>query len=432
MAKDAPFQLDVVIVGAGLAGLAASIACAISGHRVIVLEGAKALAEIGAGLQITPNASRLLHRWGVLDKALAVCAEPTELTVHRYSDGKVLAREEGFDRKIRKKYGQEAPFIDMHRVDLQRILYERAVESGVDVRLGVRVAEIEHEGMRPVVRLEDGKKVECDLVVGADGLWSKCRAALLGSGDVPKPTGDLAFRIVLTLDQLGDDLELRKWVSNPQCHFWAGPDAHAVAYSIRKGEMFNLVLLCPDDLPPDVARQSGSVEEMRALFDGWDPVLTRFLSHVEQVDKWKLMHHSELETWTNKEGTFLLIGDSCHPMLPYLAQGANSAIEDGAVIGGMLGYVKKRDDLKHAVKLAERLRKSRGEAIARETFLQRHQFHMHDGAEQKERDRIFASHSGMEATGKLPSRWTCPEVQPWLYGYDAYQELEQAASGTSW
>ena len=432
MTNEAPFQLDVVIVGAGLAGLAASIACAISGHHVTVLEGAKALTEIGAGLQITPNASRLLHRWGVLDKALVVCAEPTELTVHRYRDGKVLAREGEFDRKIRERYGQEAPFIDMHRVDLQKILYERAFELGVNTRLGVRVGGIEHERVRPVVILEDGERIECDLVIGADGLWSKCRAALLGSDDNPKPTGDLAFRIVLTLDQLGDDTELREWVSNPQCHFWAGPDAHAVAYSIRKGEMFNLVLLCPDDLPSDVARQSGSVKEMKALFERWDPILTRFLSHVEQVDKWKLMHRSELETWTNKQGNFLLIGDSCHPMLPYLAQGANSAIEDGAVIGGMLGHVKKTSDWRQAVKMAEKLRKSRGEAIARETFLQRHQFHMHDGAEQEERDKIFASHSGMKATGKLPSRWTCPEVQPWLYGYDAYQEVEQAASVVSW
>ena len=418
-------QLDIVIVGAGLAGLAASISCGLAGHRVTVLEGAKALAEIGAGLQITPNASRLLSKWGLLDRCEAVCAEPTSLAVHRYADGKILAEQKDFNVKTRRKYG--APFIDMHRVDLQKILYEKAVELGVDVKLGQRVRRIEHENGQPEVIFEDGETMKCDLVVGADGLWSKCKESLLGRKDNPQPTGDLAYRIVLTLDQLKNDQELRDWVANPQCHFWAGPDAHAVGYSVRRGEMFNLVLLCPDDLPPNVSRQTGSTEEMRALFKGWDPIMTRFLDHVSEVDKWKLMYSTELETWINKQRTLLLIGDSVHPMLPYLAQGANSALEDGAVLGGLLAGVRRRDQLKQAVELFEKVRKARSEAISRETFYQRYQFHMPDGSEQEERDKLFESQLGKEENDvKFPSRWTCPEVQPWLYGYDAYREVDDA------
>lgn len=294
-----------------------------------------------------------------------VAAEPTFLAVHRYSDGKILAMEEDFNVKMRKKYG--APFVDVHRVDLQKLLYERAVELGVHVRLGSRVAKICQNTCE--VFLESGDRWQGNMIVGADGLWSRCREALLGQKDQPLPTGDLAYRIVLDLDQI-TDTQLREWISKPSVHFWIGPGAHAVAYSLKAGTSYNIVLLCPDNLPKDVARQAGSVDEMRKLFANWGPILTRFLDHVESVDKWRLMHRAELNTWTNAKGNFVLIEDSCHPMLPYLAQGANSSMEDGAVLGRLLGAVKSPDQLPRAVKLYEQLRKARSEAIVRETFRQ--------------------------------------------------------------
>ena len=329
--------------------------------------------------------------------------------------------EKDFNVKMHAKYG--APFLDMHRVDLQKILYERAIHLGVTVRLGVRVAKVFPDTSEIIT--ESGEKDAGDLIVGADGLWSRCRESLLGQKDSPLPTGDLAYRIVLTLDQISDP-DLRDWVSKPSVHFWVGPNSHAVGYSVRAGTMYNLVLLCPDDLPKDVARQAGSVGEMRNLFTKWDPILTRFLDEVDSVDKWKLMYRSPLESWSNEQGTFVLIGDSCHPMLPYLAQGANSSIEDGGVLGRLLECLDSKDQLRRRIKLYEQLRKTRSEAIVRETFHQRDAFHMADGPEQKERDRIFASQLGKEISCKFPSRWTCVEVQPWLYGYDAYKEADAA------
>jgi salicylate hydroxylase len=329
--------------------------------------------------------------------------------------------EKDFDLKMRAKYG--APFLDLHRVDLQKLLYRRAVDLGVQVQLGARVARVDPESAEAT--LESGERRAGDLIVGADGLWSRCRESFLGRKDSPLPTGDLAYRIVLTLDQISDP-ELRDWVSKPSVHFWIGPGAHAVGYSMRSGTVYNIVLLCPDDLPKDVSRQAGSVDEMRKFFAGWDPILTRFLDHVDSVDKWRLMHRAELESWTNEKGNFVLIGDSCHPMLPYLAQGANSSIEDGGVLGRLLGSIESKLQLPQAIKLYEQLRKARSEAIVRETFHQRNAFHMPDGPQQKERDEIFASQLGKEVTCKFPSRWTCAEVQPWLYGYDAYKEADAA------
>ncbi|KAJ4348199.1 uncharacterized protein N0V89_009571 [Didymosphaeria variabile] len=322
-------QLDIVIVGAGLGGLAAAISAAQSGHNVVVYEAAKELAEVGAGLQLTPNCTKILQQYGLSDAFWASGAEPTSLSVHRYT-GSILAHDEAFSCNIRKRY--DAPFLDMHRCDLQKALYERAKALGVDFRFGSRIIDMEFEHARPMVSTEQGCRY-ADLVVAADGLWSRCRSRFLGRNDPPKPTGDLAYRVVLDIEQIQDP-ELRRWVSEPTCHFWIGPGAHAVGYSLRGGKMYNIVLLVPDDLPPGVSRQPGSIEEMKALFKGWDPILARFLDLVDIVDKWKLMHQA--------------------------------------------------------------------------------------------RDALFLSQLGNELKGPFPSRWTCPQVQSWLYGYDAYEEVENA------
>ncbi|EYE97466.1 putative monooxygenase [Aspergillus ruber CBS 135680] len=413
-------RLEITIVGAGLSGIAAAISCATTGHSVRVIEQAKELAEVGAGLQITPNASRLFNHWQLPSSIWETAAEPTSVTVHRYS-GQVLAHEKGFDKNIRGKY--PAPFVDLHRVDLQQALFARAKQLGVKFHMNERVERIDFD--TTTVYVVSGNTYSSDLIIAADGLWSRCRECFLGRKDEPLPTGDLAYRIVLSAEQI-EDPELKRLVENPEVHFWVGPGAHAVAYSLRGGRMFNVVLLVPDNLPPGVAREAGSIEEMRGLFGGWDPILTRFLSYVDHVDKWKLMHHAEMETWVNEKSNLVFIGDACHPMLPYLAQGANSSLEDGAVLGHLLGHMKNKSQLPEILRLYESVRKSRGEAIVRETFKQRHDFHMPDGEEQQKRDQIFLSQLGKEINGAFPSRWTCPEVQPWLYGYDAIQEAEDA------
>lgn len=157
--------------------------------------------------------------------------------------------------------------------------------------------------------------------------------------------------------------------------------------------------------------------------------LTELLECVDRVDKWKLMHRAEMESWVNPQSNLVLIGDACHPMLPYLAQGANSSLEDGAVLGLLLDPSNRPSpttDLPATLQLFQKLRKARGEAIARETFKQRKDFHLRDGAEQEARDKLMEEFLGKQIEGAFPSRWTCPVVQPWLYGYDAFAEVEGA------
>ena len=219
-------------------------------------------------------------------------------------------------------------------MDLQRALVERARELGVEIVLGARVVGVgsvdvydeEGEGggvgkeevgrtrTLAQVKTEDGKIWEVDLLVGADGLWSTCRNALLKRVDAPLPTGDLAYRIVLREEAITDEA-VRQMVREPGVRFWIGPDAHVVAYSLRGGTEYNVVLLVPDDLGEGVRREEGSVEEMRGRFEGWDPVyvapsasfLPTGLMSFRSLDRLTLSDsHSSSPTstrWTNGNST---------------------------------------------------------------------------------------------------------------------------------
>ncbi|OTB06016.1 hypothetical protein M426DRAFT_10152 [Hypoxylon sp. CI-4A] len=421
-------QLDVVVIGAGISGLAAAIETALSGHRVTIFETADGLHEIGAGLQVTPNATKILQRWGLQDSLWESAAKPSSISFRRYSGEELLVEEKDWDKTTQAKYG--APFVELHRIDFQTALYTRAKELGVQFRFGTRIRQVDFETGE--VTSHSNEKARGDLIIAADGLWSVCRAQFLPKDleGVPRPTGDLAYRLVLKLDQVQDP-ELREWISNPTCNLWLGPRSHVVGYSLRGGTEFNLVLLVPDDLPPDVRRQAGSVDEMRALFRNWDPILSRFLALVDSVKKWKLMHRKEMRNWVHvsPNGNFAFVGDSCHPMLPYLGQGANSAIEDGAVLGRLLGHIQTKEQIRKALRMYEELRKPRGDAIVKETFEQRNVFHMIDGPKQRARDETFLSQLGKEAKeAPFPIRWCCPKFQPWLFGHDACAEVDEAVT----
>ena len=309
----------VLIVGAGPCGLGAAISIALAGHQVSVFESAAQLHSVGAGMQITPNGVRILRSWGVAEDLSSKTAIPETISIIRYDGGKVLAHRDNYSEELKNRYGE--PIWCLHRFDLQVALAKRAEELGVCLSFNSRVQDVNFE--KPAIILENGQTRDGDLVIVADGLWSSMRSRFVGKSPAPQPTGDLAYRIVLTIDQVREDSELRDLIAQPGIRIWMGPGAHAVAYSLLKGPMLNIVLLAPDDLPQQVAKAEGNVEEMAKLFEGWHPILTRFLSHVEKVDKWRLMCLQFDEPWSSRQRTSVMAGDSCHPILPYMAQGAN-------------------------------------------------------------------------------------------------------------
>ncbi|KAJ6170953.1 FAD binding domain protein [Penicillium chermesinum] len=405
---DKPYQLHLLVIGAGLAGLSAAITASLEGHRVSVLEKVSQLQEVGAGLQVTPNATRLLKRWGLFEELRKRAAAPSSLTVRRYDGSVVLAHEDNFQEKMQEKY--DAPFWDLHRADLQTALVGRAIELGVEIRLDSEV--IDFDLPAATVMLKGGELVHGDVLLAADGLWSRSRSVFMQKKILPSPTGDLAWRIILNLEDLKDP-ELVEWVSKPTVNFWIGPYAHAVGYSLKDGKQFNLVLLSPDDLEKDLSRAEGNLDEMKKLFTAWDPILMKFLNCVQSVDKWKLMHCPTLEKWSNEKGNFVMAA----PTLPSRTapySGASLATSDTPPV-----FLTPLSSTKN-------LRKERSRTIALETFKQREAFHLPDGEAQRHRDAAFASAIISGPTPAFSSRWTCPTFQPWLYGYDAYAEADRA------
>ena len=313
-------QFHVLIVGAGLCGLGAAISISLEGHKASVFESAPQLHSYGAGIQITPNGVRVLRTFGVIDELMTKAAVPETLSILRYDGQKVLAYRSAYGEELRTRYGE--PILCLHRLHLQEVLARRAKTLGVRVVFNSRITNVDFE--KPRIFCEDGRIEEGDLIIAADGLWSSTRSILYRRPVTPYPTGDLAYRIVISAHQVGADAELSDIVTRPGIRIWLGPKAHAVAYSLLSGQMMNIVLLVPDDLPPDVSKAEGSLRELTKLFEGWDPLLTRLLANVEKVDKWRLMYLRLDERWSSREGTFVMAGDSCHPILPYMAQGANA------------------------------------------------------------------------------------------------------------
>ncbi|MCJ1269938.1 hypothetical protein MMC22_009831 [Lobaria immixta] len=359
-----------------------------------------------------------LNRWGVEDILEPDVTKLAGLRIHRFS-GRLLAHGTAYDEGIQKY--PNSPLWGMHRVDLQSGLARRAKDVGVELIMAAKVTAVDFNA--PAVTLIDGQRITGDLVVGADGLRSSTRSLFAGRHTPPQPTGHMAYRIVVDADKLEDN-ELKAYIAQPMTNLWYGPQAHAVSYPLRGGKLLNIALLVMDDLPEDIAKANGNLEEMKERFEDWDPILNRFLANVESVDKWRLYHLNPLEHWRSSSGTFVMIGDSCHPTLPYLAQGANSSFEDAAVLGGVLSHVTRASQIPSATELYESIRQERTRKLHSVTFKVGEMNHMPDGPEQEERDQYLAGI--FEPDDGLHGSWKFLKMGEWIWGYDAYEEVKKA------
>ncbi|EHK99238.1 putative 3-hydroxybenzoate 6-hydroxylase 2 [Glarea lozoyensis 74030] len=219
------------------------------------------------------------------------------------------------------------------------------------------------------------------------------------------------------------DPELATFVTEPQVNYWLGPDAHAVNYVLRGGELFNIVLLVPDDIPKGQNITEGNVEEMRALYKDWDPRIPKLLSLCESVYKWRLCIRPGMEQWSHPSGAFTMLGDAVHATLPYLASGAGMSLEDGAVLGelfsrarGKLSPAKKR----RLLDIYQKIRAPRTEMVVQRGNLQQYLYHLHDGSEQQERDRVMRANEPGDALA-----WKDKEFAPGLLGWCCEEEVDK-------
>lgn len=347
------------------------------------------------------------------------------------------------------EYG--TPFWDFHRADLHKALLRRAQELGATCRINSRVTDIRYNEVRPdsaTVLLHNGERLTADLVVGADGIFSACREIFLGQPSPPTPTGDLAYRLMLNTKDMAKDPDLAPFLEQPhKVRYWMGPGAHAVNYVLRDGELFNMVLLVPDDMPADATTVNGNVEEMQALYSEWDYRIPKLLKLCQSVQKWKLCFRAGLETaWSHPSGTFTLLGDAVHATLPYLASGAGMSLEDGATLGYCLGKMKgcSKDEKCLALQVYEDSRRKRTESIVERGNIQQVLYHLEDGHEQKARDERFRIFGKIEqdieengggtkasvlpeglAEGSDPFAWRRYGVGRWLLRFDCHLDVEQ-------
>lgn len=312
----------IMIGGAGIGGLTLALGLLRKGIDVVVYEQADELAPLGAGVQISPNGTRALADLGVLDDLIAVSSEPDAKKIRLWNTGQTWQL---FDlgRDCIEEYGY--PYLMIHRGDLHAVLLA-AVETlkPGTVRLGSRVTDVSVNADEVTLIFANGDRASGSVLVGADGVHSQIRSKIFGAADAAY-TGCSAWRGIIPAKRLPDRLRLTSGVN------WVGPGRHVVTYPLRRGELINFVgVVETDDWETESWTSKGSHQECSADFAGWHADVHTLIDNIDVHYRWALLGRSPITTW--HKGRVVLLGDACHPMLPFMAQGAVMAIEDGVVL----------------------------------------------------------------------------------------------------
>ena len=327
-----------IIVGGGIGGLTAALAFHAYGWSVTVLERASELSEVGAGIQISPNGMKVFRALGLEYDLAENGFLPEALEMRFGRSGNRIFQIEA-RRAIVERWG--APYLHLHRADfigvLTRALAKRAPNA---VRLNADCVGYENTANGAVALLANGERLEADVLVGADGIHSNIRTQMLGP-DQPNFTGNVAWRAVVPMDRLGD------LAPPPTACVWVGKKRHAVTYRLRGGTLANFVGIVEDDRwTSESWTEQGTKEQAMADFAGWHPIVTNLITKADAHYRWALFDRDPLEQWI--DGRAVLLGDACHPTLPFQAQGAVMAIEDGFLLAKLCAETPR--DLDAALK----------------------------------------------------------------------------------
>lgn len=318
--------MKIVVTGAGIGGLTTALALLKKGFEVQVIEQAKTLGQIGAGLQISPNGNRVLAALGVGDAMGKIAAEPEGKKVRLWNTGQTWNL---FDlgTASRERYG--FPYLNVHRGDMHKVLVD-AVEAHKPgcISLGVRIDKLEQRGDEVFVSSAGREIAAADVVIGADGVHSQARRCLVGD-DNPVFSGIIVWRGVIKASTLPAHLR------QPFGYNWVGPGAHVIHYPMRGGELVNFVgAVEQQGWQVESWSEKGSHEACHTDFAGWHEDVHTLIGAIETPFKWALMGREPMPRWSY--GRVTLLGDACHPTLPFLAQGAVMALEDGFILARCL------------------------------------------------------------------------------------------------
>ena len=389
----------IAIIGGGIGGLAAALALERRGAEVVVCEQSPIHSEIGAGLNLTPNAIKALRALG-LDDAIEDIGWGSEfLMIRSWKSGRYISRIRRGD--FRQKFG--APNLTVHRADLLDVL--RGALQTTEIRLGQRCTGVAPGARGAAARFADGSALEADIVVGADGIHSVVRESLFGA-DAPRFTGCICWRGMAAVDAVPADIDTAAGT------MWMGPHGHVVHYRVRRGELVNIVAHIDSDAwTEELWTRECDVAEVMTAYAAWNSALTRLYPCSTRWYKWALYDRDPLACWSKGRAT--LVGDSAHAMLPYLGQGAAMAIEDACVLAAMIA--RQGDDLGGALAAYERLRAPRTKAAVLGSRARAKENHLASPWARLKRDVKFALRErfGTDNTAFQTA---------WLYDYDVGRE----------
>jgi len=415
-----------------MGGLATALALAKQGFQHIdVYEWASNLGFVGAGIQLAPNMARILDRFGVWKDIEAEAVDLKDTSIRQGATNEQLA---GVDlRYVRDTY--KYPHMVGHRSSLAGSMYEGCKkEKAINFFFSTTVKEVKSFGPNPSFIAEPKKGgepyvVEADVLLAADGVKSVVRDQLLRLTKVDAKiidTGQAAYRIMLTRDEMKHDTELLELIDKESVTRWIGEKRHIIAYPVSSKNIYNLSTVQPDvnfaDAPSATYTTKGSKPQMMQVFSDFCPMVTRMLDLVKDGDvcEWKLRVHEPLPFWTYDQTA--LIGDACHPTLPHLAQGAAQAIEDGAVLGVVLSKLPDTspEAIKKALKVYEQVRMDRAYTLVNLADASGKALHLGDGAAKEQRDKQFAALKEKKG-GSVPDKWADADVQKMIYGQDVME-----------
>jgi salicylate hydroxylase len=311
-------SIRVAIIGAGLGGLAAAGALRQHGIEVVVYERAPTLGEVGAGIQLGPNAVKVLRALGIERALRPIASEPVNYVSLAWDDAHLRYREP-MKGPVATQFG--APYLMAHRADLHRLLGELLPDDCV--QLDMRCTGVTFSGGAAAAQFAGGTEIEADVIVGADGINSTVRESLFGVQPV-RFTQQMAWRCIVPIECVPTHVG----IGRDEYVGWIGPDGHVICYPIRGGALYNIFAgHVTDEWVDESWAVASSVEELLAGYRGWNRALLDMLSHVSECYKWGIRDRDPLPRWT--KGLVTLLGDAAHPMMPTLAQGAAISLEDG-------------------------------------------------------------------------------------------------------
>lgn len=346
---------NIIIAGAGIGGLTAALALARKGLKVAIYEQSKELRETGAGIQLSPNVTRILIALGLEGPLRQVIVAPEWLFVRNARTGSEIARM-AIGQDFVQRYG--APYWSIHRCDLQNVLHD-AVQANpkIALHLGMRMegVDIQENGVTVHLRNQDHlHHVDGRALIGSDGLWSVTRRVLEDPAEA-RFCGRVAFRATVPANEAPEIFR------KPAVTLWLGRKAHLVHYPVRSGELINIVAIVHDDWRSENWSAPANPDEVLAHFAAphWGAAAHGILRAPQSWLKWALFEHAPLQRWG--ENAITLLGDAAHPMLPFLAQGAAMAIEDAAVLADCVA--KQPGTMPAALREYENLRRERATRV---------------------------------------------------------------------